>query len=321
MNGHSLLGNETLKERLSGALTRNRLSHSYLITGPVGSGRHTLARLLMAAMECTASEKPCLSCPQCRKVLDAMHPDIITVDDGEKKTIPVRLVRDACADLFIRPNEGARKIYFFPRAQDLNPQGQNALLKCMEEPPAYGAFLLLAEHPEQLLPTIRSRCVELRLSPLPEALLSRELQKRFPDASPERIAFAVARSGGYLGQALRAMQEEEQILPQTAQLLQACQENSPLRLLAALVPMEKLKREQLRAVLLQCYRLFASALACHSARPPLRPESAALARVWTDSQLLSALELFQQALELTEVNVGTAHICGLLSVRLIPGNG
>lgn len=318
MNVNGLLGNETLKERLAAALARGRLSHSYLITGPVGSGRHTLARLLMAAMQCTAREKPCLSCPQCRKVLDGMHPDIITVDDGEKKTIPVRLVRDACADLYVRPNEGARKIYFFPRGQDLNPQGQNALLKCMEEPPAYGVFLLLAEHPEQLLPTIRSRCVELPLSPLPEALLAGELQKRFPDAQAERLRFAVARSGGYLGQAIAAMQEEAQLLPQTAQLVQACVENSPLRLLAALVPMEKLKREQLNAIWLQCHRLFASALTCHSGQAPLRPECAALAQVWTDAQLLHALEVLQQALELTQANVGTAHICGLLSVKLIP---
>ena len=87
---------------------------------------------------------------------------ICIVDDPEKKTIPVKLVRDACTDLYIRPNEGQRKIYLFPRAQDLNQQGQNVLLKSIEEPPPYGTFLLLAEHAEQLLPTIRSRCVELR---------------------------------------------------------------------------------------------------------------------------------------------------------------
>ena len=167
----ALLGNDTLKQRLSALQAKGKLTHSFLLTGPEGSGRHTLARILCAAMQCTApGERPCGVCPQCRKVLDGAHPDICIVDDPEKKTIPVKLVRDACTDLYIRPNEGQRKIYLFPRAQDLNQQGQNVLLKSIEEPPPYGTFLLLAEHAEQLLPTIRSRCVELRLSPLPEAV-------------------------------------------------------------------------------------------------------------------------------------------------------
>ena len=159
----ALLGNDTLKQRLSALQAKGKLTHSFLLTGPEGSGRHTLARILCAAMQCTApGERPCGVCPQCRKVLDGAHPDICIVDDPEKKTIPVKLVRDACTDLYIRPNEGQRKIYLFPRAQDLNQQGQNVLLKSIEEPPPYGTFLLLAEHAEQLLPTIRSRCVELR---------------------------------------------------------------------------------------------------------------------------------------------------------------
>ena len=153
----ALLGNDALKQRLSAALAKGQLSHCYLISGPEGAGKRTLAKLLAAAMQCTATKKPCCRCPQCRKALDGMHPDIITVDDPEKKGVSVKLVREACADLYIRPNEGAKKIYIFPRAQELNPQGQNALLKCIEEPPAYGVFFLLTDNASRLLPTIRSR--------------------------------------------------------------------------------------------------------------------------------------------------------------------
>ena len=90
--------------------------------------------------------------------------------------------------------KGQRKIYLFPRAQDLNQQGQNVLLKSIEEPPPYGTFLLLAEHAEQLLPTIRSRCVELRLSPLPEAVLLPALRERF-DVPEGTLRAAGVRAG------------------------------------------------------------------------------------------------------------------------------
>ena len=206
MGFETLLGNEALKQRLSAALAKGQLSHCYLLSGPEGSGKHTLARLLAAAMQCTQPQKPCFHCAQCRKVLDGMHPDVITVDEPDKKSISVKQVRDACADLYIRPNEGAKKIYVFPRAQELNPQGQNALLKCIEEPPAYGVFLLLADNPNKLLPTVRSRCTELKLLPLPQEVLLAQLKKEFPTAAREDLLAAASRSGGFLGQAKQLLE-------------------------------------------------------------------------------------------------------------------
>lgn len=153
-------------------------------------------------------------------------------------------VRRAREDLFIRPNEGDRKIYYVPRAQDLGLPGQNALLKVLEEPPAYGVFLLLADNPDRLLPTVRSRCVELRLQPLPESILVEALEKDFPQAGREALASAAWRSGGWLGQA-RELLQEGAWLPQTEGFAQAFSRRDHLRLLQVLAPMEKLKREQL----------------------------------------------------------------------------
>ena len=91
MGFESLLGNERLKENIEGSLSRGHISHFYLISGPEGAGKHTLAKLLGAAILCRGREKPCLSCIACRKVMDGNHPDFITVDDQEKKTVPVDL--------------------------------------------------------------------------------------------------------------------------------------------------------------------------------------------------------------------------------------
>ena len=187
MGFEGLLGNDQLKENLLAARRKNRLSHFYLLSGPRGSGKHTLANLLAAAILCKEPDGPCGVCRSCRKVLSGSHPDYITIDDPTKKTVPVDLIREARADIFVRPNESDRKIYLFPRAQDMGIPGQNALLKVLEEPPSYGVFLLLTDNPEKLLPTVRSRCTELKLLPLQEDTLCRQLEKEFPDVEPDSV--------------------------------------------------------------------------------------------------------------------------------------
>ena len=155
-----LLGNQRIKENLNTSLAKGRISHFYLLCGPAGSGRHTLAKLLAAAILCQDSQKPCLGCGPCRKIMNGTHPDFITIDDPEHKNVAVKLIRAFREDVYIRPNESEHKIYLFP--QDLGLEGQNALLKTLEEPPKYGVFILLTDNPEKLLPTVRSRWVELK---------------------------------------------------------------------------------------------------------------------------------------------------------------
>ena len=168
MDFTGFLGNDAVKARLSGAFASGRVAHSYLLCGPAGSGKHTLTRILSAAMQCEgrSGKIPCGVCSGCRKALEGVHPDIITVDDPDHKAMTVDPIRAARSDMFIRPNEGKRKIYIIPRGQDMNESAQNALLKILEEPPDYGVFLILSTNAERLLPTIRSRCAELQLGPV-----------------------------------------------------------------------------------------------------------------------------------------------------------
>ncbi|MBR6825066.1 MAG: DNA polymerase III subunit [Oscillospiraceae bacterium] len=316
MGFDSLLGNQRLKERLITALNKGQSSHSYLISGPKGSGKHSLATLLAAALQCTGARKPCCRCNQCHKVLNGIHADVITVDDPEHKTISVKLVRETCADLYIRPNEGNKKIYIFPRAQDMRMEAQNALLKCIEEPPSYGVFLFLAEHSEQLLTTIRSRCVELRMSPLSDTVLEAELCRRFPEIPPSTLSAAVLRSEGYLGKAITLLEENAALLPQTEAFVQAYACADPAALLAVLVPMGKLKREQLRPILSEWMMLLSATLRVRSGLPAVHPLCRQLADSRSTAALIRGSEAIREALELTEANVGPPHICGTLSILL-----
>ena len=313
MGFDGLLGNERLKENLRQSLRKGQASHFYLISGPAGSGKRTLARLLSAALMCQEGEMPCLRCHHCRKILQDLHPDCITVTDPEHKNVAVKIVRQIREDMFIRPNEGEKKIYIFP--QDLGVEGQNALLKILEEPPSYGVFLLLTENPEQLLPTVRSRCVPLALQPLPKELLCRQLQKQMPDREAAAIEAAADRSGGFLGQALQLLEEAEE-LPQTQAFLQAFAQRDSLLLVQTLAPMEKWKRDQLISVLHQWRSGLQAALQSRSGMPASSAQAGELAIKRSGQELYQAIEQVQKAIEYAQGNVSVAAICGWLQWAL-----
>ena len=312
MGFETLLGNERLKENLRSSIGRGRISHFYLISGPAGSGKRTLARLLAAAILCRSQEKPCGTCPACRKVLGAGHPDFITVDDPEKKTVPVDLVRQARSDMYVRPNESDHKIYLFPRGQDMAEPSQNALLKILEEPPSYGVFFLLTENPEKLLPTVRSRCTQLSLTGLPDSLLQQTLQQRFPQADGDTIQSAITRSGGFLGQAISIMEEGSQLPAQTTAFLSAYAARDSFGLVQVLVPMEKLSRDQLIPLLSQWRELLEGALVYRSGMGAT-PMAKEISSNRSGQELLLAIRHLEKTIEYAQGNVSPAAICGYLS--------
>lgn len=312
----ALLGNERLRQDLSAAAQGGKLGHFYLLSGPEGAGKRTLARLLAAAMECTGKDKPCGVCRDCRKALNGTHPDVITVDDPEKKTVPVELIRSARADLFVRPGEGARKVYLFPRAQDLGLPGQNALLKALEEPPAYGAFILLTDNPAKLLPTVRSRCIELRLQPLSETVLEGVLKRELPDSDPAGRKAAIVRSGGFLGQARKLLADGGSLRPETLEFARCVASREPLALLHLLIPLEKSKREPLAALLTQWLELVTQALSCRAGLPAFHQAAASLADARRPQELMRLAETLKQAIAYTRGNVSPAAVCGWLEWSL-----
>ena len=148
-----------------------QIRHAYIVSSPSQEeGFQVALRIAQAAVCQGAPPLPCGRCNACRKAGDGKHPDVsvierLTNDAGKKKReIVVDQVREAAADAVVLPNEASRKVYLFKEAEWMNPEAQNAALKFLEEPPNGAVIVLCVSNPGRLLPTVRSRCVEINSS-------------------------------------------------------------------------------------------------------------------------------------------------------------
>lgn len=185
------VGNERLKQRLASDILSHRLSHAYIINGARGSGKHTLARSVAAAVACENQENgnlplPCGDCPSCKKILSGNSPDLIFINKGDRATMGVETIRELRRDVYVAPNDIAAKIYVIEDAHLMTEQAQNAFLLTLEEPPSYVLFLLLSESTETLLETIRSRAPILRTEPIPSDQIGDYLLRTVPEAKQIR---------------------------------------------------------------------------------------------------------------------------------------
>ncbi len=186
-------GHTRAVRQLKKAVESGRVSHAYLFTGDPGCGKRTLADLFAAALLCEdpdPASRPCMKCPSCRKAAGGNHPDLIHVTH-EKQSITVDDIRtQLISSAGILPYEGGRKVFIVPEAEKMNAQAQNALLKTIEEPPSYAVILLLSANPAALLPTVLSRCLEIKLLPLPDRIVEEYVREelRMPDYEAKVIA-------------------------------------------------------------------------------------------------------------------------------------
>ena len=169
----AIIGHDDVVGHLQNAIRTNKISHAYIIGGERGSGKRLLATVFAMALQCLEPQhmeqgvEPCQVCASCRKLQSGNHPDVIFVTHEKPNSIGIDDIREQLiGDIAIRPYESRYKIYIVDDASKLTLQAQNALLKTIEEPPAYAVILLLADNPDALLPTITSRCVRLNLKPV-----------------------------------------------------------------------------------------------------------------------------------------------------------
>jgi DNA polymerase III subunit delta' len=180
---HSIRGHDRVVESLRESVSQGRLPHAFLFVGPEGIGKRAFARTFARALLCErAADRtldPCGLCPGCLQVEAGAHPDLLEVKRPEDKhELPIKVIRDLCIDLGMKPARGTRKVAIVDDADDLNDEAANAFLKTLEEPPPGSALILIGTSAEAQLDTIVSRCRVVRFEPLSESDLAAVLLER-----------------------------------------------------------------------------------------------------------------------------------------------
>ena len=205
-----ILGHEQIIEHLQNAIKLQKVSHAYILDGEEGAGKNMLARAFAQTLQCErGGTEPCGECHSCKQAMSGNQPDIITVTHEKPTSIGVEDIRgQLCGDIQIKPYSSPYKIYIVDEAEKMTVQAQNALLKTIEEPPAYGVIMLLTTNADAFLPTILSRCVTLKLRPVKNEIIRPYLMEKYhiPDYQAE-VCTAFAR--GNVGKAERLAQSEQ----------------------------------------------------------------------------------------------------------------
>ena len=205
-----ILGHEQIIEHLQNAIKLQKVSHAYILDGEEGAGKNMLARAFAQTLQCErGGTEPCGECHSCKQAMSGNQPDIITVTHEKPASIGVEDIRgQLCGDIQIKPYSSPYKIYIVDEAEKMTVQAQNALLKTIEEPPAYGVIMLLTTNADAFLPTILSRCVTLKLRPVKNEIIRPYLMEKYhiPDYQAE-VCTAFAR--GNVGKAERMAQSEQ----------------------------------------------------------------------------------------------------------------
>ena len=211
-----IVANNELRARICNDILSGSLLHAYIIEGLDGSGKHTIAKYVAAALACErkgdkTAPLPCKTCASCKKILSDLSPDVITLGSDGKASLGVDKIRFLKEDVHVIPNELDDKIYIIEDADKMTTQAQNALLLTLEEPPAYARFLLLCENSELLLETIKSRAPILRTEPIPTDMIDAYISKndvraaQMKSSAPEDYAELLMAASFGIGRALELL--------------------------------------------------------------------------------------------------------------------
>ncbi len=286
----NVLNQELPKSILSGALKKDMLASTYLFCGEAGTGKWALALELAKAINCEENSdharasglESCDLCPSCRKIDKLIHPDVkmifpvpsvrtqeeterfrkekikdpyATVRFEKNANIPVDQMREMQRELSLRPFEGKRKVVIIAEVENMHPASSNSLLKTLEEPPPDSNLILTTTDMNRLLPTVVSRCQQIRFGKIPSGLIERRLMGSY-QIPEERASFYARISNGSLGWALDFIQGEKGNVRQDAMaMLKISVEGETAKIIQKV---DELQREWDRNSILEMFRFLIS---------------------------------------------------------------
>lgn len=256
MSFNGVLDQKVPKRILSGALRKSLLASAYLFYGMEGTGKWALALELAKAINCERNRtQPCDECVCCRKIGRMVHPDVTVIfpvpsarskDKDQKETerykrlkieepyalvrfdrttnIPVEQIRSLQRDIHLRPFEARRKVVIIIQAEKMHNSSANSLLKTLEEPPADAHLILTSDDVNKLLPTVISRCQQIRFSQIPAESIKGALVTDY-QVEEKKASYLAQMCGGSYGRALDLLcGEKENIRQDGVRLLTAAVE-------------------------------------------------------------------------------------------------
>lgn len=235
-----IIGQEQIRQHLQNAIQINKVSHAYIINGERGAGKEYIAKIFSMALQCENLNKteiePCNKCHSCKQALSKNQPDIIRITHEKPNSIGVEDIRDQLnGDIQIKPYSSKWKIYLINDAEKMTIQAQNALLKTLEEPPAYAVIILLTSNSAALLPTLLSRCVTLNMKPVDNRRVRKYLMEvmQVPDYQAD---ICVAFAKGNIGKAklLATSEDFDNIKEEAVTVLKYIHEMEVSELIAAI---------------------------------------------------------------------------------------
>ncbi|PIR70508.1 MAG: hypothetical protein COU46_01050 [Candidatus Niyogibacteria bacterium CG10_big_fil_rev_8_21_14_0_10_42_19] len=168
-------GQEHITESLKRDLEEHRISHAYLFSGPRGTGKTSVARILARAVNCEKDPGPCNKCEVCSDFSSGRTLDLIEIDAASNRGIDdIRAIKE---QVLLMPSKGRRKVYIVDEAHMMTKDAFNAFLKTLEEPPEHAMFIMATTEPEKMPETIISRTQHFKFRPLSEKLIAETLKE------------------------------------------------------------------------------------------------------------------------------------------------
>jgi len=193
----SIVGQEHIVGTLKNAIQKGRLAHAYLFAGPRGVGKTSTARILSKALNCKEGPtlKPCQKCSSCLEINQGRSLDVIEIDGASNRGIDeIRALRE---NVKFSPTNGKYKVYIIDEVHQITPDGFNALLKTLEEPPEFVKFIFATTHPQKVMPTIISRCQRMDFRRITTIEIISQLEKIIAQEKitvDKEVLFAIAKS-------------------------------------------------------------------------------------------------------------------------------